>query len=311
MKEHYLLVEKYRPDTLEGFIATDEMTSKIDGWIKEQTIPNLGFFSAKPGCGKTTLAKILVKNIDCDYLYLNATDNRSMDDIKEKILPFISTMSFKTGPKIVILDEATHILQAAQVLLLNMIETYSKNARFILTGNYPERLIEPLRSRLEIHELKVPSKKVLGNHVYKILKQENIKFDNNDLFQIINSCYPDIRATLNTCQKHIQNGVLENITKLSNKNDGEDQIIEILKKPTKSSFNDIRKTIAEEELDVEDLYKVLYDRVDEYGKSNVGQAVIIINEHLYQNNFVLDKEICFCACIAKLLDILKPQQINS
>ena len=127
---HTILNEKYRPDTLEGYICKDEYKTKFNEFIQNQDIPHL-LLAGKPGSGKTTLAKILVKNIDCDYLYLNATDERSIDIMRDKVGAFAAAGSFKPL-KIVILDESTHILQASQVVLLNMMETYSLTTRFIL-----------------------------------------------------------------------------------------------------------------------------------------------------------------------------------
>jgi len=169
---HTILNEKYRPDTLEGYICKDDVKVKFQEFIDKQDIPHL-LFAGKPGAGKTTIAKILVKNIDCDYLYINATDERSMDVMRDKVGSFAAAGSFKPL-KIVILDEATHILQASQVVLLNMMETYSLTTRFILTGNYPERLIEPLRSRCQEFDLAPPTKKVVAQHISTILdKQEH------------------------------------------------------------------------------------------------------------------------------------------
>jgi len=206
---HYVLNEKHRPSTLEGYVCDDYLKQKVEGWIEQQNIPMLGFFG-KAGSGKTTLAKIIARNIDCDYIMINATDKRGIEDIKNEILPFVSVMSFKSAPKIVILDEATHILQAGQVLLLNMIETYSLNTRFILTGNYPERLIEPLRSRLEDYNLKPPSKKHVARHLVNILDTENIQYEISDVAAIINAYYPDLRRIINNTQKHVIDGKLIN-----------------------------------------------------------------------------------------------------
>ena len=304
-KEHYILNEKYRPSTLDGYVCDEHFKQKIQTWIEEQNIPHL-FFHGKAGSGKSTLAKILVKNIDCDYLYLNATDKRSMDDIRNEILPFVSTMSFKNAPKIVILDEATHILQASQVLLLNMIETYSRNTRFILTGNYPERLIEPLRSRLEDYNLKPPSKKIVAKHIKQILEIENIQFEISDLAQIINSCYPDLRKTLNTTQKYIIDNQLILPNQLTNDLEVENKILEILQKPTKQSFTNIRQLIAENNItDFDSLYKKLYDESSKFAKGLEGMVTIAVNEHMFQSVSLVDKEICFMACIQKILEIVK------
>ena len=300
-KEHYILNEKHRPSTLEGYICEESFKQKIQTWIEEQNIPHL-FFYGKAGSGKSTLAKILAKNIDCDYIYVNATDKRSMDSIREEILPFVSVMSFKSAPKIVILDEATHILQASQVLLLNMIETYSLNTRFILTGNYPERLIEPLRSRLEDYNLKPPSKKSVALHLDRILKEENIKFDIKDIAQVINTFYPDIRRTINNVQKYIVKDEFVLPKTLTNSLDAENNIITELANKSSKSFNIIRQIVADNNItDFESLYKKLYEEVDKYTSSTAGLVVIHINEHIFQSASVVDKEICFMACIAKIL----------
>jgi DNA polymerase III delta prime subunit len=301
-KEHYILNEKYRPSTLDGYICDESFKQKIHGWIEEQNIPHL-FFYGKPGSGKSTLAKILAKNIDCDYIYVNATDKRSMDSIREEILPFVSVMSFKSAPKIVILDEATHILQASQVLLLNMIETYSLNTRFILTGNYPERLIEPLRSRLEDYNLKPPSKKVVARYLNTILEAENIEFDIREVAPIINTFYPDIRRIINNVQKHIIDDKFVSPTTLTNNADIENQIIDELTKKSKNAFAIIRQLIADGDItDFESMYKKLYEDSSKYAPGMEGLATIHINDHIFQSTSVVDKEICFMACIQKLLN---------
>lgn len=299
-KKHYILNEKYRPSTLEGYLCTDEMKGKIESWIKDQNIPHIGFFG-KAGSGKTTLAKILVTNIDCDYLYLNATDERSIDVMREKVGGFASAASFKPL-KIIILDESSHILQASQVILLNMIETFSKNVRFILTGNYPERLIDPLRSRLEEYKLEAPSKKTVASHFHEILNKENINHELEDLALIINQCYPDLRRTFNTLQKNIKDNNLTLIKKSSSTLDYTNKILLELTNKTSKSWSNIRQIVADNEIvDFESLYKLLYHNVDKYS-SESGISTIIICEGLVTNNNILDKEIGFMATIQKLLN---------
>lgn len=303
-KEHYILNEKHRPSTLDGYVCEDSFKQKIEEWIEQQNIPHL-FFYGKPGSGKSTLAKILAKNIDCDYLYLNATDKRGMDDIKNEILPFVSVMSFKSAPKIVILDEATHILQASQVLLLNMIETYSLNTRFILTGNYPERLIEPLRSRLEDYNLKPPSKKIVGKHIVNILKTEGIQYELSDLAVIINTYYPDLRRTINNIQKCINDGKIILPSTLNNTNDIENQVIDLLKNKTETTFQEIRKLLVSNNIsDYEGLYQKLYNDSSFFAGGKEGLITIIVHEHLFQSTNLIDKEICYMSCIAKILETI-------
>jgi replication factor C small subunit len=303
-KEHTLFVEKYRPTTLDTYLCDDDLRSKFEEFITNQDIPHLGFFGLQ-GSGKSTLAKILVNNINCDYIYLNATENRGMDDIKEKVGSFASAASFKPL-KIVILDEATHILQASQVLLLNMIETYSLTTRFILTGNYPERLIPPLRSRLQEFKLTPPSKKIVAKHVVGILETESIEFEIEDIVKIIQNSYPDFRKVINTCQKHIVDNKLVLPGVLVSNNDFNKQIIDELKKPSNKTFNAIRQIIANNNISsFDDVYKYLYDNDNHYAVGCEGQIAIILNECIYQSNFKIDLEINFMSCISRIIETLK------
>ena len=301
---HTILNEKYRPDTLEGYICKDEIKTKFQEFIDKQDIPHL-LFAGKPGAGKTTIAKILVNNINCDYLYVNATDERSMDVMREKVGAFAAAGSFKPL-KIVILDEATHILQASQVILLNMMETYSLTTRFILTGNYPERLIEPLRSRCQEFDLQPPTKKVVAQHISTILDKESIEYEIPDLVTIVNRFYPDFRKIINSCQKYTINNALVVDKSINTTDDYKDKILEELKKPSIKTFNNIRQIIANADLsDYEDLYKFLYDKLNEYAKGNEGLVIICLEEYMYHATFRLDKEINFMACIAKILETIK------
>lgn len=302
-KSHTILNEKYRPDTLEGYICKDEYKIKFEEFIKNQDIPHLGFFG-KPGAGKTTIAKILVKNIDCDYLYINATDERSIDVMRDKVGAFAAAGSFKPL-KVVILDEATHILQASQVILLNMMETYSLTTRFILTGNYPERLIEPLRSRLQEFDLSPPTKKVVAQYISRILDKEEIEYEVEDLVTIVNKFYPDFRKIINNCQKYTVNGFIE-LDVLADNGDYQNLLLDELKKPSTKSFNNIRQIIANSDTDnFEDLYKFLYDKLNEYANGNEGLVICYLEEYLYHSTFRLDKEINIMACIAKILETIK------
>jgi replication factor C small subunit len=297
--KHTIWNEKYRPDSLDTYIT--------DGGIKDifqdykQDIPHLGFFG-KAGSGKTTLAKLLVKNIDCDSLYINATDERSMDVIREKIGGFASSASFKPL-KIVILDEATHLLMASQVLLLNMIETYSAKTRFILTGNYPERLIDPLRSRLTEYALVPPTKPMIAKHSVSILDNENIKYELEDVAEIVKKCYPDLRRTINTLQKCSVTGKLViNVNLKSNQNYIE-LILSELAQP-KPKFNTIRQILANADIsDYTELFRVLYDESSKYLKGKEGSVAILVNEAAYKANFSLDKEINASSLIHQIIEL--------
>jgi DNA polymerase III delta prime subunit len=302
-KKHTILNEKYRPNSLDTYICTEENKVKFQEFIDNQDIPHL-LFAGKPGAGKTTLAKILVNNIDCDYLYINATDERSMDVMRDKVGKFASSGTFKPL-KVVILDEATHILQASQVILLNMMETYSLTTRFILTGNYPERLIEPLRSRCQEFDLQPPTKKIIAKHIDSILNQENIEHTVDDIVMLVKKFYPDFRKIINNCQKYTINGVLKLDNLSGADNEYQDKILEQLmsKKP---ELNNIRQIIANSEVDeFTDLFRFLFDNLEKYSKGKDGEIIMEINTYQYYSNFRMDQEINIMCLISKILQILK------
>jgi DNA polymerase III delta prime subunit len=285
-------------------MCSPENRNKFEEYISTQDIPHL-LFAGKPGSGKSTIAKILANNIDCDFIYLNATDERGIDVMREKIGSFASAGSFKPL-KIVILDEATHILQASQVILLNMIETYSLNTRFILTGNYPERLIEPLRSRLQEFKLEPPTKKTVAHHIINILTKENVEFELEDVAVVVKKFYPDFRKTINSCQKQTIDNKLVLDKSSSVIDDYKNQILEELTSPTSKSFNSIRQLIANSgSNEFEELFRFLYDKSSIYSPGNEGMIAIHINEYSYQSNFVLDKEINCMGLISRLLELKK------
>jgi replication factor C small subunit len=300
--KHTIWNEKYRPDTLDSFLANDDIKNNIKVWIEKQDIPHLGFFSRKPGRGKTTLAKLLTKHIECDSLYINAADERSMEVIRDKVGGFASTNSFKPL-KIVILDEATHLLMASQVLLLNMMETYSAKTRFILTGNYPERFIEPLRSRLTEYNLVLPTKAMIAEFATNILKNENIEYELEDVAEIVKKSYPDLRKTINNLQKYSNSGKLTITSDLKSNQDYINLIIEQLKQP-KPKFNDLRQIIANADIsDYSELFRSLYDEASKYMPGSEGSIAALINEADYKANFSLDKEINAAALIYQIINL--------
>ena len=303
MKQHTIWNELYRPTTLENYVCTEENRNKFQEFIDKQDIPHL-LFAGKPGSGKTTLAKILVKNINCDYLYINATDERSIDVMRDKVGAFAAAGSFKPL-KIVILDEATHILQASQVILLNMMETFSLTTRFILTGNYPERLIEPLRSRCQEFDLQPPSKKVIAKHIDDILNKENIEHTIDDVVNVVKKFYPDYRKIINSCQKYTVNGVLKLDNISSADSEYKEKILSELKNKSSKTLNNIRQIIADSEVeDFSELFRFLFDNMSEYSKGNDGAIIISISEHQFNANFRVDQEINAMALISKILQTI-------
>ena len=294
-----LWVEKYRPQILEDYVGNEIIKNKIADYLKKGSIQNLLFYGVA-GTGKTTLAKLITKNLNCDLLYINASDERGIDTIRDKIIPFASSMSFN-DVKIVILDEADYITPQAQATLRNTIESCSKTTRFILTCNYLERIISPLQSRCQTFEITPPSKQEVNNKCQDILTKEKILFYDNNIEDVINTHYPDIRKIINTLQGSIVNSQIKiDDTSLKNTQLG-DKIVEALSK--KAKLSTIRQILADSGArEFDGLFKILYDNVSKY-TNREGEAILIIAKYQYEYTFILEKEICIAAMLNKLLDI--------
>ena len=293
-----LWVEKYRPTTLKEYVGNETIKSKIADYLKQGSIQNL-LFHGVAGTGKTTLAKLIAKNLNCDLLYINASDERGIDTIREKIIPFASSMSFN-DIKIVILDEADYITPQAQATLRNTIESCSKTTRFILTCNYLERIISPLQSRCQTFEITPPSKQEVDNKCQDILMEENITY--TDIHEVINTHYPDIRKIINTLQGSVVDGRIKiDSTSLKNTQLG-GLIVDALIR--KDKLSEIRQIIADSgSREFDDLFKYIYDKSSTLFGDNEGEAILIIAKYQYEYTFVLEKEICIAAMLKKLLEI--------
>jgi replication factor C small subunit len=304
MKQHTLWIEKYRSQTLEQYIGNDAIKARIADCIAKNDIPHL-IFAGSAGTGKTTLAKLIVKNIQCDYLYINASDENGIDTIRDKVKGFASTASFQPI-KVVILDEADFLTQPAQAALRNLIEEYSAYTRFILTCNYVERLIEPLQSRCELHMLKPPTKGAVAKHICtNILDVEGVTYDVQDVVRVINEFYPDIRSVIKVLQSNVRDSKLT-VTTLDD--NWTKQLIQILIKRDKNAWYQIRQLVADAQVDdFQTAYRYMFDHMTEFSYGNDAQLSVILDDFIWRAGVVPDKEINFAACIAKVLDTNKKQ----
>jgi len=301
MKDHTLLVEKYRSKVLDEYVGNENIKKTISQYLSQNDIQNLIFYGPA-GTGKTTLAKLIVRNLDCDYLYINASDERGIETIRDKVSGFASAASFKSI-KVVILDEADFLTIQAQASLRNVIETFSRTTRFILTCNYVERIIDPLQSRCQTLKIVPPSKQDIAYHLINVLKEEKVDCTADDLKSIINQYYPDIRKMLNTIQLSIQGDEVVIDKSILVSSNYMIQVVKMLSQP-KPKWNEIRQVIANANVqDFEELYRFLYDNAGVYASGNEGMVAILINEYSYQANFRIDKEINVMALIAKLIEL--------
>ena len=178
-EDHGLWVERYRPSTMETYIGNEHLKSKVSIYLESGDLPHLLLYG-RAGTGKTTLAKLLVKNIECDYLYINASDENNVDTVRTKVKNFASTIGFKDF-KIIILDECDYITPNAQAALRNLMETFSRHCRFILTCNFVERIIDPIQSRCQMFQTTPPSKPDVAKRLVEILEEESVGYELEDL----------------------------------------------------------------------------------------------------------------------------------
>jgi replication factor C small subunit len=299
---HSLWVEKYRPTDLSTYVGNEHLKEKVKVYLESEDVPHLLLYG-KAGTGKTTLAKIITSNIDCDYMYINASDENKVDDVRNKIKTFASSVGFKSL-KVIILDECDYLTPNAQAALRNLMETFSRHCRFILTCNYVERIIDPIQSRCQSYKVVPPSKKEVAQQMVNILKEENCQFELDDIALIVNAGYPDIRRVINSAQRQIIDGKLTIDTSSVIQNNYKLQLLEMLS--NNSKLNDIRKLIADNSIsDYSELFRLLYDEVDNYGKGKQAECIMNIAEAQFQDVNVVDKEINFMSLIIRIMRILK------
>jgi len=305
MKSNTLWVEKYRPSSLDSYIGNDHLKSKVKVYLESGDLPHL-LLHGKAGTGKTTLAKILMNNIDCDYLYINASDENNVETVRTKIKNFASSVGFKDY-KIVTLDECDYITPNAQAALRNLMETFSKHCRFILTCNFVERIIDPIQSRCQSFQIIPPSKGEVAQRMVQIFEEEEVKFDLDDLKILINSGYPDIRRVINSAQRSVINYELKLDKDSIIQNDYKLELLEILKtQDKKNAFKNIRQLVADSQItDFADLFRLLYDEVDGYGKGHVAECILIVAKYELSDSQVVDKEINAMAMLIELLGVIK------
>ena len=301
MVENRLWVEKYRPTKLEDYVGNDSIKSKVKVYLQSGEIPHLLLYG-KAGTGKTTLAKLIIKNIDCDYIYINASDENNVDTVRNKVREFSSSIGFNPL-KIVILDEADYMTPNAQAALRNLMETFSKHTRFILTCNYVEKIIDPIQSRCQVFGVTPPSRKDVAERLLFITKNENIVEDKEAIVTIVNSTYPDIRRSINALQRQIVNGKISIDEASLLEAEYMTKVLDELK--TGKSFTRIRQIIADSQVkNFEDLYRYLFDNIDEYA-NDTAACILILAESQYQSAFSVDKEINIMGMISKLLQETK------
>ena len=302
---HSLWVEKYRPSKLDDYVGNEHLKSKVSGYIESEDVPHLLFFG-KAGTGKTTLAKLIVSSIECDFMMINASDENNVETVRNKVKNFASSMGFKKY-KIIILDEFDYMTPQAQAILRNLMETFSRHCRFILTCNYIEKIIEPIQSRCQTFQITPPTKKDVAIQMSKILKSESVEFDPKDLVPIIDSSYPDIRKIINTCQLNSLKGKLQVDVQNLLENDYKLKVLEVLKSndDKRNKYMKIRQTVLDSKAtDFSDLYTLLYEKVDDYAGENTANVILVLGDGVAKSAVAIDKEIIAAATLIQILNII-------
>lgn len=301
-QENTLWVEMFRPDTLDGYIGNEHIIDKAKIWIQSGDVPHLLFYGSA-GTGKTTLAKIIANAVDADIMYINASDENSVDAVRDKIKRYASTVGFRRW-KIIILDEADYLTPNAQAALRNLMETYSKTTRFILTCNYVEKIIDPIQSRCQTFAITPPNKTDVAKRLVSVLEEKEVSFDIKDVAAIINTSYPDIRRALNAAQASVVDGKLQLDKASAIQANYMTEVLDVLRdtKNKQASFTKIRQIIADSKVkDFTALYTFLYDNLDEFAVGHIGPVILIIAETQYKDISVVDKEINVMAMFINLL----------
>ena len=310
MNTDFLWVEQYRPKTIDDCILPDSLKTLFSAFIKKGELSNL-LLSGTAGIGKTTVAKALCEQMNCDWIMINGSEEGGIDVLRNKIKNFASTVSLSGGKKVVILDEADYLNpQSTQPALRGFVEEFHKNCRFILTCNFKNRIIEPLHSRFSNIEFKVnpKDKPKLASRLFEravyILKEQNVSYEDKVLVELITKHFPDFRKLINELQRYsvsgsIDAGILVNVS---------DENLKTLVTHLKGkAFSDMRKWVVNNlDNDPVKIFRKIYDTLyTNLEPSTIPHAVLIIADYQYKSAFVADQEINLVACLTELMSQVK------
>ena len=302
-----LWVEKYRPTKIEDCILPDEIKTMFQSIVDSGEIPNL-LLTGSPGIGKTTVAKALCNQLDCDWLMINGSDEgRMIDTLRTTVVNYASTVSLSGGKKVIIIDEADYMNKdSVQPALRGVIEEFSKNCRFIFTCNFKNRIIPALHSRCSVVDFRISkdAKPALGmemlTNVKRILNKEGVEYEESVLVQLVLKYFPDFRRVINELQKYSLNGIIdEDILKQSSDENFNELFVALKEK----NFSGMRKWVAQNiDNDHVRLYRQIYDTLnDRFEKKSIPQAVLTIADYSYKSAFVADQEVNMVACLTEIM----------
>tara|TARA_Y100000593_G_scaffold72983_1_gene134064 strand:+ start:941 stop:1879 length:939 start_codon:yes stop_codon:yes gene_type:complete len=306
MREEFLWVEKYRPKTIDECILPKGLKKTFQELVSNEEIPNL-LLCGSAGIGKTTVARAVCEQLECDYILINASEASGIDTLRTKIKDFASTVSLSGGTKVVILDEADYLNpQSTQPALRGFIEEFSGNCRFIFTCNFANRIISPIHSRCSVVEFKIPRgiapqiAAAFMKRTQNILEQENIKYKLPVIVDVITKYLPDWRRVLNELQRYsasgeIDEGILEEIS--------DERIKGLCEHLKNKKYGKMRRWVVDNlDSDPVLLYRKIYDVLHRtLTDDSIPLSVITIADYSYKSAFVADQEINMVACLTDIM----------
>ena len=306
MNEEFLWVEKYRPHTIADTILPDNLKKTFQTFVNNKNIPNL-LLAGSAGVGKTTVARAMLEELDCDYMIINGSlEGRSIDTLRNEIANFASSVSFSGGRKYLIMDEADYLGRDMQPALRNFMEDLSSNCGFIFTCNFKSKIIAPLHSRCSVIDFKLNKEdrvKVAAQfmkRIQNILKAENVTYDNAVVAEVLKKYFPDWRRVLNELQRYSATGAIDTGILAGMSDETLDQLLSYLK--TKN-FSAVRKWIGENpDVSVDELFKKFYDMAsDRLQPQSIPELIVILADHQYRAAFVASQEINLASCMAQIM----------
>lgn len=302
----FLWVQKYRPKKIDECILPKELKSTFQSIADGERIPSL-LLSGGAGIGKTTVAKALCNEIGADWIMINGSEENGIDVLRTKIRAFASTVSMSDSKKVIIIDEADYLNpNSIQPALRSFAEEFSKNATFILTCNFKNRIIEPLQSRFTPIEFKIPNaeKPALATQLMKraeeILRIENVEYDKKVLAQVINNHFPDFRRVLNELQRYSVSGKIDSGILINMDEDNFKKLIASLKA---KKYNEVRSWVANNsDIDSVKLFSDLYKNASDHVEpKSIPELVLILAKYQYQAAFCADQEINTMAALTEII----------
>ena len=306
MSEEFLFVEKYRPKTVEDCILPENLKTTFQEFVNQKNVPNL-LLSGTPGCGKTTVAKAMLEQLECDYIVINGSMNGNIDTLRNEIKNYASAVSFSGGRKYVILDEADYLNpNSTQPALRNFMEEFSKNCGFIMTCNFKNRIIDPLHSRCSVIDFKIKKSDLPGlaaqflKRVCTILDLEKIKYDKKVVASLITQYYPDWRRVLNELQRYSVTGKIDEGILVQFSDTNFKLLLDSMKK---GDFPAVRKWVGENsDTDSDVLFKELYENAyDVIVPTSIPDLILILAKYQYQHCFVANPEINMTAAFLEIM----------